>query len=44
MEKKAQELERQGFLVIRSVGELEENQIGSNCGQAVKSFVKSMAV
>ncbi|MDP2807173.1 MAG: radical SAM protein [bacterium] len=43
MEEKAKELERQGFLVIRSIGELEENRIGSNCGQAVKSFVKSMA-
>ena len=41
MEEKAQSLERHGFLVIRSVGELEENDIGSNCGQAVRSFVKS---
>ena len=44
MEEKARDLERQGFLVIRSVGELEENKIGSNCGQAVRSFVDCMAV
>ncbi|MHB8158244.1 MAG: radical SAM family protein, partial [Desulfocucumaceae bacterium] len=44
MEEKARDLERQGFLVIRSIGELEENRIGSNCGQAVKSFVDCMAV
>lgn len=44
MEEKARDLERQGFLVIRSVGELEENRIGSNCGQAVRSFVESIAV
>jgi 23S rRNA (adenine2503-C2)-methyltransferase len=43
MEEKARSLERHGFLVIRSVGELEENLIGSNCGQAVRSFVKSEA-
>ena len=44
MEEKAKDLERQGFLVIRSIGELEENRIGSNCGQAVRSFVDCMAV
>jgi 23S rRNA (adenine2503-C2)-methyltransferase len=44
MEEKARDLEQQGFLVIRSIGELEENRIGSNCGQAVKSFVDRMAV
>jgi len=44
MEAKARELERQGFLVLRSVGEPEENRIGSNCGQAVKSFVDCLAV
>ncbi|MBI5804678.1 radical SAM protein [candidate division TA06 bacterium] len=44
MEEKARDLERQGFLVIRSIGELEENRIGSNCGQAVRSFVDCMAV
>lgn len=40
MEDKARALEARGFLVIRSVGNLEENEIGSNCGQAVKMFVK----
>ena len=44
MEEKAQELERQGFWVIRSIGDLEENRIGSNCGQAVRSFVDCMVV
>jgi 23S rRNA (adenine2503-C2)-methyltransferase len=44
MEEKARNLETQGFLVIRSIGEMEENRIGSNCGQAVKSFVDCMAV
>jgi len=44
MEEKARDLERQGFLVIRSIGDLEENRIGSNCGQAVRSFVDCMAV
>ncbi|MBI4727379.1 radical SAM protein [candidate division TA06 bacterium] len=44
MEETAGALDRQGFLVIRSVGELEENKIGSNCGQAVRSFVDGMAV
>lgn len=28
-----------GFEVIVSIGELEENKIGSNCGQYVKSFL-----
>lgn len=44
MEEKARDMERQGYLVIRSIGELEENRIGSNCGQAVRSFVDCMAV
>jgi len=44
MEEKARVLEGQGFLVIRSIGDLEENRIGSNCGQAVRSFVDCMAV
>jgi 23S rRNA (adenine2503-C2)-methyltransferase len=43
MEEKARSLEKQGFMVIRSVGELEENRIGSNCGQAVKSYAESRA-
>ncbi len=33
-------LHEAGFDVIISVGELEENQIGSNCGQYVTSFLK----
>lgn len=41
MEDKARAIEDRGFLVIRSVGNLEENEIGSNCGQAVKMFVKN---
>lgn len=41
MEDKARAIEDRGFLVIRSVGNLEENEIGSNCGQAVKMFAKS---
>ena len=44
MENKARALEDRGFLVIRSVGDLEENEIGSNCGQAVRSFGDCMAV
>ncbi len=30
-----------GFEVILSVGELEENRIGSNCGQYIGSFMRS---
>jgi len=30
-----------GYDVILSIGELEENKIGSNCGQYIKSFLKS---
>jgi 23S rRNA (adenine2503-C2)-methyltransferase len=35
------ELEKSGFEVLLSIGELEENLIGSNCGQYVKSFMES---
>jgi 23S rRNA (adenine2503-C2)-methyltransferase len=38
MEHKAQDLESRGYLVIRSVGNLEENEIGSNCGQMVRKY------
>jgi len=31
-----EELEKSGYEVIISVGELEENKIGSNCGQYVQ--------
>ncbi|MCP4152597.1 MAG: radical SAM protein [bacterium] len=33
------ELRDSGYDVIVSIGELEENKIGSNCGQYVKSFL-----
>ncbi|MCX6581098.1 MAG: radical SAM protein [Candidatus Aminicenantes bacterium] len=32
-------LRKQGYDVIVSIGELEENKIGSNCGQYVKRFL-----
>jgi len=39
-------LKESGFDVIISIGELEENRIGSNCGQLVRSFLmnKSMSI
>jgi len=33
--------EREGLEVILSVGELEENKIGSNCGQYVQRAIRS---
>ena len=36
--RKASELEACGFEVIRSVGNMEENEIGSNCGQAIRKI------
>ncbi len=36
-----QELKDAGFEVIISVGELEENKIGSNCGQYIQRHLKS---
>ncbi len=33
------ELRAAGYRVIVSIGELEENKIGSNCGQYIKSFL-----
>jgi len=39
MEVKAAELEKAGFDVILSIGELEENRIGSNCGQYIGSYL-----
>ncbi len=33
------ELRRAGYEVIVSIGELEENAIGSNCGQFVRSYL-----
>jgi 23S rRNA (adenine2503-C2)-methyltransferase len=34
--RKAEEFQRLGFSVIESIGDMEENLIGSNCGQAVR--------
>ena len=39
MKAKADELIKAGFDVILSIGELEENRIGSNCGQYIGSFI-----
>jgi len=33
-------LKNEGFEVIESLGELEENKIGSNCGQYIQKFLK----
>ena len=35
-----EELRRVGYEVLISVGEFEENAIGSNCGQFVRSFLE----
>ena len=35
-------LEEKGYQVILSIGELEENKIGSNCGQFIHSLKKKM--
>ena len=37
----ASRIESAGFEVITSIGELEENRIGSNCGQYVQAYLKS---
>lgn len=37
----AQSLKNKGYEVIFSVGELEENHIGSNCGQFIRTFLES---
>jgi 23S rRNA (adenine2503-C2)-methyltransferase len=34
-------LKKDGFDVLVSIGELEENQIGSNCGQYVNTFINN---
>ena len=34
------DLKKAGYDVILSIGELEENQIGSNCGQYLTSYIK----
>ena len=41
LDKTVSELRQEGFDVIVSIGELEENRIGSNCGQYISSFMKS---
>ncbi len=37
-------LEAAGYQVILSIGELEENQIGSNCGQYIKTAANATAL
>lgn len=37
-------LQKAGFEVIVSIGEAEENSIGSNCGQYINNFLKSNVV
>jgi 23S rRNA (adenine2503-C2)-methyltransferase len=37
--KEVRDLRDRGYEVIISIGELEENKIGSNCGQYVKAFL-----
>lgn len=39
----AREIERHGFDVVVSIGDEREDQIGSNCGQAVRKLVRAMA-
>ncbi|MEJ5245160.1 MAG: radical SAM protein [Bacteroidota bacterium] len=38
--KLVKQLEASGFDVILSIGEMEENKIGSNCGQYITNFLK----
>lgn len=37
-------LEREGYEVIVSIGELEENKIGSNCGQLIKRYLEESRI
>lgn len=37
-------LEEEGYEVILSVGELEENQIGSNCGQYITNYLRERRI
>ncbi len=39
--KLVKQLEASGFDVILSIGEMEENKIGSNCGQYITNFLKT---
>lgn len=40
IKKISNELKIEGFEVIESLGELKENEIGSNCGQYIQKFLK----
>ncbi|MHB8202482.1 MAG: radical SAM protein [Desulfomonilaceae bacterium] len=40
LRRKSAEFESVGFFVIQSIGDMEENLIGSNCGQAVRQMKK----
>ncbi len=44
MEFKAEELVKAGFDVIVSIGELEENRIGSNCGQYIGTYLEKYEI
>lgn len=37
----SKKLREEGFEVIESLGELKENEIGSNCGQYIQKFLKN---
>lgn len=39
-----EEVEKAGYEVLVSIGELEENKIGSNCGQFIKTFLSSKKI
>ena len=38
------QLNSAGYEVILSIGELEENRIGSNCGQSIRKFITQEAI
>ncbi len=44
LKKTVSKLKEEGFDVIVSVGELEENKIGSNCGQYIGTYLKSASI
>lgn len=37
----SKKLKEEGFEVIESLGEIKENEIGSNCGQYIQTFLKN---
>lgn len=41
LDRTVSELREEGFDTLVSIGELEENRIGSNCGQYIGSFMKT---